>query len=289
LGGYPNLFLLGAAKCGTTSLHYYLNQHPSIHMSREKEPNYFSFAEAPVRPLHVISDPHRYRALFDSDLPIRGEASVTYTFHPYPAGVPERIHAVAPDAKFIYLVRDPVRRALSHYRHRVVLGEETRTLSEVVHDPDEPTERYLAASSFAHQAEQYLRLFSQDRFLFLEHGDLLANRDRLLRTCFEFLEVDPTFVSQKWSRRLNETDGQRRYSALANTLRHSAPYRRTIGWMSPDTRARLLAPVRRLLTQEVQLDEDVDPALLSIWAERLAPQAAAFRALSGLELADWSV
>ena len=125
----PTFFVIGAAKSGTTSLHYYLDQHPDVHMSREKEPNYFSFAHRPGGPKHVIRDRRAYKALFDSPAPVRGEASVTYSFWPHPPDVAERIHAAVPDAKFVYVVRDPVERTLSHYRHRVVLGEEHRSLA----------------------------------------------------------------------------------------------------------------------------------------------------------------
>ena len=253
---FPNLFVIGAAKSGTTSLHYYLDQHPDVHMSREKEPNFFSFAHRTDSPSHVVRDPAAYQRLFDTTLPIRGEASVSYSFWPYPDGVPGRIHAAAPDARFIYVVRDPVDRAISHYRHRIVLGEEQRSLTEVVAKPDEPTERYVAASSYATQLDQYLEYFSLSRILVLDQADMLRDRAALMRRCFEFLGVDAGFKSPNWERSLNQTDGQRHYSSIADKIRLSAPYRRTIGWFSPEVRSAILAPARRLLTREVSLDDE---------------------------------
>lgn len=286
---YPNLFIIGAAKSGTTSLHYYLDQHPEVHMSREKEPAYFAAVGDVAQRRGVITDPRRYQAQFDSSLPVRGEASVTYSFWPYPTGVPERIKAVAPDARFIYLVRDPVERLLSHYRHRIVLGEETRQIADVAAVPDEARERYVAASSYASQLEQYLLHFEPERVLVVDHAELRIDRELVLSRCFEHVGVDPDFTSAQWDRRLNETNGQRQYSELAERLRHSRPYRKTIGLFSPEVRSALLSPARRLLTRQVHVEERVDDAVRDHFIERLAPEAARFRSMTGLPFADWSV
>ena len=284
----PTFFVIGAAKSGTTSLHYYLDQHPDVHMSKEKEPNYFSFAHLPDGPKHVIRDRAAYESLFDSSAPVRGEASVTYSFWPHPPGVAERIHAAVPDAKFIYVVRDPVERTLSHYRHRVVLGEERRSLAEVVENPDEPTERYIAASSYATQLSQYLALFPLERFLVIDQADLRSDRDAVLRECFDFLGVS-AFVSAAWDRRLNETEGQRQYTPVADRVRLSGPYRRTIGWFSPEVRAAILAPVRRALTRPVVVDDEVTDEIRAHYARLLAPEAERLRALTGKSFSSWTV
>ena len=105
----PNLFIIGAAKCGTTSLHCYLDLHPEISMSRIKEPRFFACPEGP-REERAITDRNRYLALFEAGKKIRGEASPAYSQHPAVSGVPGRIAMESPDAKFIYLVRDPIER-----------------------------------------------------------------------------------------------------------------------------------------------------------------------------------
>ena len=85
---YPNLFLIGAAKSGTSSLHYYLSLHPEIHMSLEKEPHYFSQLVGMVNPRLPQYDDAGYQALFATDRPVRGESSVSYSFWPYPPACP---------------------------------------------------------------------------------------------------------------------------------------------------------------------------------------------------------
>jgi hypothetical protein len=286
---YPNLFVIGAAKSGTTSLHYYLDQHPDVHMSKEKEPNHFSYSEEPFKARHAVRDPQRYQALFDTDASVRGEASVSYSFWPYPAGVPERIHAVAPEARFIYIVRDPVARVVSHFRHRVALGEEHRPISEVVADPHEPEERYVTASSYATQMARYLELFPRERFLVLDHAELLAHRAAVLRECFAFLDVDESFTSPNWERRLNDTSSQRQYSALADRVRFSRAYRTTLGWFSPEVRNAIVGPVRRVLTRDVSREEPIGDDVRRHFAALLAPEAERFRSLSGKDFPSWTV
>src|SRR5918996_3904116 len=125
----PNLVVIGGLKCGTTSLHHYLNLHPAIHMSRPKELNFF------VAELNWSLGTDWYASHFRADAAVRGESSPHYTNLPRFAGVAERISSVLPDAKLIYMVREPVDRALSNYLHNVAGGDGRRALGEGLPDP----------------------------------------------------------------------------------------------------------------------------------------------------------
>jgi hypothetical protein len=112
--------IIGAAKAGTTSLHRYLDQHPSIFMSRQKELKLFS------------RDDWRehldwYRGQFPSTLPVRGESSPVYSMDPWFPGVPERVKELLPDALLVYLVRDPVERLVAQYVEQFALRLEHRS------------------------------------------------------------------------------------------------------------------------------------------------------------------
>lgn len=105
---FPNLVVIGAAKCGTTSLHRYLGRHPDIGMSHPKEPRHFVRADWEAR----LGE----QRLFDRmGSTIRGESSTDYTKFPLWQDIPRRIHWVIPDAKLIYVVGDPVRRIVAQY------------------------------------------------------------------------------------------------------------------------------------------------------------------------------
>src|SRR5689334_23609212 len=91
-GALPNLIILGGLKCGTTSLHHYLNLHPQIAMSRPKELNFF------VEELNWELGSDWYTSHFDPDADVRGETSPHYTNRPRFEGVAERLAETAPDA-----------------------------------------------------------------------------------------------------------------------------------------------------------------------------------------------
>ncbi|MDA8347687.1 MAG: sulfotransferase, partial [Pseudomonadota bacterium] len=147
----PNLFIIGAMKSGTTSLHEYLDTHPQIAMSREKEPGYF------VEELSLRKGEDWYLSLFEQDARYQyvGESSTHYTKLPLYRGVPERLFRFNPDARLIYIMRDPFDRVISHYWHAVRdvhHGGELRPLLKAVQEcPD-----YLCFSDYAMQLEPYI-------------------------------------------------------------------------------------------------------------------------------------
>ena len=114
---WPNLFIVGAPRAGTTSLHEYLNQIPDIYMSIKKEPSYFALDNCYTRYVHTIpKNDSEYLKLFipGKSKKYIGESSTIYLSNKH---TPERIHSKSPNAKIIILLRDPIERAFSHYFH----------------------------------------------------------------------------------------------------------------------------------------------------------------------------
>jgi hypothetical protein len=121
-GRLPDVVIVGAMKGGTTSLFSYLAQHPEIHGSIRKEVHYFD--------RHFKRGNTWYRKHFTR----RGdgvvlEATPDYMFHKSSL---DRIRTVLPNAKLIIVLRDPVRRAYSHYHHSRTKGTESRTFQQSV-------------------------------------------------------------------------------------------------------------------------------------------------------------
>ena len=111
----PNLFIIGAMKSGTSSLHEYIGDHPDLFMAEPKEPMYFSQNDD-------------WRAGFDDYMKLFadrtnetwfGESSTEYTKLPQYSDVAPKLHECNPNARLIYIMRDPVERSLSHYWHVV--------------------------------------------------------------------------------------------------------------------------------------------------------------------------
>lgn len=199
----PNFFVIGAAKAGTTSLHSYLDSHPEVCMSPIKEPEYF--LPPPPRPgsTQPAADALRrdiYETLFaqaGNALAV-GEASVRYTSHPFRPGVPERIAALIPDAKLVYLVREPVARMVSQWMHNNRFGSEERSVEEALR-----SDRYLLLSSYAYQAERFLQHFPAEQLLVIVSEELRARRVQTLQRVWRFLGVSAAHGDPAIDRELN--------------------------------------------------------------------------------------
>lgn len=218
----PNLLVIGAQKCGTTSLHRYLNVHPEIAMSEPKELDFF--VEHEDRPHHVANGNwHRgvewYASHFPDDVPVRGESSPNYTAYPNVKHIPERAAQVVPEASLIYMVRDPVERIVSHYLHRVGASRERRSLEETLTDIDQgPGMNFVNRSRYFMQVEQWLQHFPEERLMVLAQEDLKADRSGTLRRVFRFLGVDEGFTSEEFTRTHQPSSEKRAAVGLAQRI-----------------------------------------------------------------------
>lgn len=282
----PNLIVIGAARCGTTSLHRYLNLHPEIEMSPRKELEFFNEWNWGQDRRNWDRGLRWYESQFPAEAPVVGESSPTYTDYPVQPHVPERMARVVPEAKLIYLVRDPVERFVSSYRfHRWVLKSEHRPIEEVAHNP--ATSIHLAASCYAMQLEQYLPHYRLERMLVLEQHALAERRAETLRRVFRFLEVDETFTAAEFERTYNAMEGSRlgllgRAAIQALDLGLGARRSALVRARAPRALVRPLE--RRPSVPEVVLPDDLRAALV----EALRPDTDRLRAYTGESFAGWS-
>ncbi len=196
----PNFLVIGAPKAGSTSLYHYLRSHPEVFMSETKEVNFF------LEERNWGRGREWYERQFDGADGARavGEASVRYSMYPKYQGVPERIAALVPDVRLVYVVRDPVARMVSHYEHRVRANRDDGRLEESL--LENPV--YLDTSRYALQIERYLEHFAPDRLLVVVSEQLRDDRDRVLEDVFGFLGVDRTWRSETLRAEHNVSSGQ---------------------------------------------------------------------------------
>lgn len=188
-GRLPDFIVIGAAKAGTTSLHFYLSLHPEIFMSTPKEPRFF--ADAP-EPLGRWSRGEAwYRGLFVTAKRLAGETSPTYAAAPSISGVPARISAMLPSAKLIYVVRRPFERLVSHYLMFYRTGRTELNFAEFIRD----VPHALDSSCYGTQLAGYLEYFPLDRVMVVESDSLKNDRATTMRNIFFFLGADPAFRS----------------------------------------------------------------------------------------------
>lgn len=179
-GSDQYVMIIGAMKSGTSALFDVLVQHPAVCPSLIKEPEFFSqhqghgMAVAHYADLWRFDPAHHQVAL---------EASTGYTKYPREQGVAERIAAAGLYPRFIYLLRDPVRRIESQVTY-ATWGR--RGAVADYRDPDA-----LSISRYAQQLDQFTSLFPKERFLLLRQSDLQRDPRAVAAEVFSFLELPP--------------------------------------------------------------------------------------------------
>lgn len=201
----PDFLVIGAMKAGTTSLYHYLRAHPEVFMAPVKELDFFVEKGNWKRGLGWYRE--QFRGAPPNVMAI-GEASTSYTKSPTVDGVPERIAAHLPQARLIYVLRDPIARIRSHYQHRVAVGSERAPIEEAVFR--EPI--YLDCSRYAFQVQQYLRYFPVNRLLLITSEELRHSRRPTMRRVYEFLGVDASRMPAGLEREFYQTQGRVTYS-----------------------------------------------------------------------------
>lgn len=201
---WPNLFVVGVVRGGTTTLWGYLDQHPEIFMSPVKEPHFFTKAGSTLAPRYATSE--AYLGLFSGARErVRGEASASYFTD---GDSPVAIKRMSPDTKILVILRDPAERAHSHYWHAVSNGLETRTFPEAVQDELagvrlDGVETYVGRGLYSEPLRRYLDHFGDNvHVLFLE--ELSREPAATMREVFAFLGVDPGAADDLVVERRNE-------------------------------------------------------------------------------------
>ena len=188
----PNFFIPGAAKSGTTSLHELLDTHPEISMSKEKEPVYWNnklFNE--FENLEIS----RYLNLFEQEVKIKGESTTSYMYYDnFIKNVKDNFHQ---PPKFIFILRNPIDRYISHYNWLKGLGKEKRRIDKIIEE-----ERYLDFKEYNDYPKQYYQFglyykwisrfienFGKENIKIVTFEKLISERLNILNSCYEFLGV----------------------------------------------------------------------------------------------------
>lgn len=194
----PTFLIIGAGKCGTTSLWSYLDQHPQVGMSRIKEPSFFSMDEVHARGLDW------YRKLYDGmqDRIARGEASNSYSAtETYPATL-DRIAQTLGTPKLIYITRHPAARTESDWMQRSRI--ENISFADFIRtDP-----LHADKNDYLRCYERYAARFGTESILTLFYEDLRADPTNLLQRVCAFLEVDDSFAFETDTRHGQSAKGR---------------------------------------------------------------------------------
>jgi Sulfotransferase family len=240
----PNFLIIGAAKGGTTSLYYYLNQHPQIYMSPVKEPRFFALEgedlnfNNPDKGINEtsITTLEEYCALFKNvkDEVAIGEASPLYL---YSVKAADRIKHYIPDIKLIAVLRDPAERAYSCYMHLVRENYETLSFEDSLREEQNRIQNnwahlwhYRQGGYYYAQLKPYFERFDPDQIKIYLFEDLNQNSVTIVQDICCFLGVDDTFVPDLT--RMN-VSGKPKIRALQTLLGTSNPVRSALKQILP--------------------------------------------------------
>jgi len=233
----PNLFIVGPPKCASSSLHFYLEQHPEIFMSEIKETRFFD--------LNYEKGLSYYENTFfkgADNYKVVGESTPTYSFLPF---VAERISSSIKNAKLIFSFRNPIERAYSGWFmqygknaeklnfHDAILKniEQQRTIDfedrdftekwiysqkQLFEKNNQTIKTFLEAGLYINQLTFYLRFFNKEQIHIVLVEELNMNLDLTLSNIFKFLNVDDQFIIP--NKAFINTSSVRRLNFLFNLI-----------------------------------------------------------------------
>ena len=198
-----DFFIVGAPKAGTTSLYHYLNEHPQVVMSSQKEPDYFSDNAIHEQGMYYgknrVNTLDKYESLFaQKESVVYGEGSVSYLFYD---NVAEDIKKYNPNAKIIIMLRNPIERAFSHYLMDYRLGLVSDSFENIITKKSKHKnahlfyQQYIEVSKYANQIQRYLDFFEKENILFIDYEDLKNNVSKTVDQVYDFLNISTEFAA----------------------------------------------------------------------------------------------
>jgi hypothetical protein len=195
----PNFFVAGCQKCATTSLHYYLVQHPDIYLPSQKESKHFVINDRFSKGLsyyekYYFGAVNRERAI--------GEVDPEYIYFEEALNR-IKLNFKIDKLKFIFIFRNPVDRAFSHYLMTYRRGIETKSFINAITCERERIESgfnskmhfsYIDRGFYYSQLSPFIEVLRPEQVLYLLTDDLKHDTNSTLKKCFEFLGVDNNFT-----------------------------------------------------------------------------------------------
>ena len=193
-----NTFIVGAPKAGTTSLYFYLQQHPDVCMSEIKEPNYFT-AQDVVKLYYDVSPVNSedwYHSIFaEPTRRVVGEGSVSYLFYPE---VAQKIYDYNSEARILIILRNPVQRAFSHYLMDCRLGLCDISFEKILENPSKYPrfyQQFISLGKYHQQIKRYIDVFGKNQVKVMFYDDLKADTSLFVDQVFSFLALTSVDVN----------------------------------------------------------------------------------------------
>ena len=209
----PDFIIIGAQKSGTSSLYYYLSQHPSLRLSVTKEIHYYNYHIRQGRNLNWYKSyfPLKVRCIGSKT----GEASPYYLFDESAA---VRMKRDMPNIRLIALLRNPIDRAYSAYNMNAAQGNWSteQSFEQAIANPDlsmEASQIYLLRGQYSEHVKKWFKYFKREQFLFIKSEDFFTNPKSALQKVYRFLDIEEVYPDNLKAQEVGA------YSALSTRTR----------------------------------------------------------------------
>ncbi len=264
---WPNFFIVGAPKAGTTSLYEYLKKIPEIYMCPNKEPNYFNKKTVDDdHPVPKIRTKEKYLKLFENvtNQKIIGEAS-HYLRDP---DAPNLIHQVSPKAKILISLRDPVERIYSNYLMLVRLGLSSVSFGQEIEyelqngpNPHQPGIK-MDTGLYCEYIKKYLKVFGYEQVKIIIFEEFIKNEKETIEEILKFLELDET-LSNFSAIKHNQYGTSR--GPIAQQIRNSKKIKRIARILMPESTRSTLANHILLDKSKPKMSENNRETLIKLY------------------------
>jgi len=236
----PTFLVIGAAKCGTTSVCDILSEHPEVFVTDPKEPYFF------------VRDPLQewlpwYESLFDGaeGCDAAGEGSILYSHPKNVEKAAPRIRSMLPECRLVYMVRHPIRRLESDWKMRMIEGKNLGPISEAVRShPD-----LITIGRYWSHLSVYRRYFPDEQILIVFLEDFASNPEAEIVRVLRHIGVTPSIVPESLERKRNSAEARNRAEAVGDLERRFSGIRRL--------RPFIPRPIRRLAVRILALGRPI--------------------------------
>lgn len=280
----PNTYIIGIQKAGTTTFHSWLSQHPEVYGPDEYKDHGFFIRENDIEKIRINLDKAFCKPTSDQSIILHSH--VNYIFY---EEVLERINAISPDARFIVILRNPVKRAFSSYHYFRKMLREKRSIEKAFdYEPEFPRPfskdnsdlTYIEHGLYSLQLSNFFKYFRKEQILILDFEDLKKSPELVLNKVYDYLKIDKSFIPSLISE--NVTGNGTKSEFVQKQLFSSNPVKKIIisvfidWWLPREKRKLIVNKILDLNTKQnqttkqkskIENSEEIQAQLTSIYKE----------------------
>lgn len=281
----PDFIIAGAQKSGSTYIWSMLKQHPEVFFPKDKEINFFNTSS------RSDFDLGEYVSLFDSgkSFKVKGEASPRYLFYNH---VPKLMHELNPQLKLIFILRNPVLRAESHYLHNVRDGFESLSFDRAIEEEESRIKQdafslraysYVNRGLYAKQVKEYLSYFEKDQILLLKFEEFMKDKAQGFKELHSFLGVSDFDYNEQQSNK-----NERKYIKYRwlNTVARNRFVKLLSRFFPRNAKDRIMRIIKSLnqtqSSQKILSSKNIEQI-----KEKTALDVKELESITGWDLSDW--